>query len=87
MNLLQKTSANPKPFTISIVKHVLQRLTKVLALKIIHNNPKQFKVKCEWSRQFLKHCMNWTFKVGNTTSSKLFMDWMMHEKCMAYRVA
>lgn len=62
-------------------------MTKVIALKIIHNNPKQFKVICEWSHQFLKHCMNWTFKVSNTTSSKLFMDWIMREKCMAYKVA
>jgi len=85
-NLLQKTSAIGQPLTISIVKPILQRMTKVIALKIIHNNPKQFKVTCEWSRQFLTHCMNWTFEVGNTTSSKLFMDWIMHEKCIAYRL-
>jgi hypothetical protein len=66
VNLLQKTSAIGQPLTISIVKPILQRMTKVLALKIIQNDPKQFKVTCEWSRQFLKHCMNWTFEVGNT---------------------
>lgn len=48
VNLLQNTSAIGQPLTISIVKPILQRMTKVLALKIIHNNPKQFKVTCEW---------------------------------------
>ncbi len=31
--------------------------------------------------------MNWNFKVGNTTASKMPMDWMEQGKFMVYRVA
>jgi hypothetical protein len=37
VNLLEKMSAIRQPLTISIVKPTLQRMTKVLSKKIIHN--------------------------------------------------
>jgi len=39
------------------------------------NTTSGFKVIQKWTRQFMKHCISWTFKVNNTTTSKLPSTW------------
>jgi len=47
-----------------------------LALDVLYDNKDNgFKVTQVWTHQFMKHYMNWTFKVNTTMTSKLPLDW------------
>jgi len=41
----------------------------------------------DWSRQYMKQYMCWTYKVATIVASKLPQDWVIQGLTMAYRVA
>jgi hypothetical protein len=40
----------------------------------------------EWIRQFLDQYMNWSFRLGTTSTSKLPSDWKQQGRNMGYTI-
>jgi hypothetical protein len=69
--MLQKMKEGGQPLAISIVQPILDGMIKFLTLDVIcDTKPGGFKVTQEWTRQFVKHYMNWTFRASIITINK-----------------
>ncbi len=71
--------------TTSTIQPIFRGMIKSLALDVICDTKLGgFKVIQKWTRQFMKHYMNWTFKASTTIVNKLPTDWQEKGKFMAY---
>jgi len=62
-------------------------MNESLAIDVFFDNKLGgFKIIQKWTHQFMKHCMNWTFKVNIIIVSKLPLDWQEQGRYMAYHV-
>ncbi len=57
-----------------MVQPILRGMIESLA-EILHNGHGGFVVTKEWTKQFLKHYMNWSFHMATIVVSKLLVDW------------
>jgi hypothetical protein len=86
--MLQKMKDACQTLTTSIVQPILHGMIESLALDVICDTKLDgFKVIREWTCQFMKHYMNWTFKVNTTIVTKLPIDWQEKGKFMAHCIA
>jgi hypothetical protein len=69
--MLQKMKSVGQPLSISMVQPILRGMIESLAPEILYNGRGGFIVTREWTRQFLKHYMNWSFHMTTTISNKL----------------
>ncbi len=80
VTMLQKMKEAPQPLAISIVQPILNGMIEFLTPNVIcDTKPSGFKVTREWTRQFMKHYMNWTFRASIITTNKFPTNWQ--EKC------
>ncbi len=76
------------PLATPTIQPILRGMTESLAPNVIcDSKPSGFKVISKWTCQFVKHYMNWTFKVNTITINKLPTYWQDKGEFMAYRVA
>jgi hypothetical protein len=56
-------------------------------LEILCNGHGGFVVIREWTRIFLKHYMNWSFRMATITTNKMPTIWHEQRQNMAYKIA
>jgi hypothetical protein len=72
---------------ISIIQLGFHGMIKSLTLYVLCDNTiSGFKVIQKWTCQFMKHYINWTFRVTNTPTSKLPSTWQQQDKFVPYCV-
>jgi hypothetical protein len=74
VTMQQKTRSVGQPLSTYVVHPILKGMIESLAHKILCNGHGGFVVTREWSRQFLKHYMNWCFCMATTVTSKMLAD-------------
>jgi len=58
-----------------VFQPILRGMIESLAPKIFCNGHGGFFVTREWTTQFLKHYMNWSFRMATTTTRKMPANW------------
>ncbi len=72
--MLQKMRSVGQPLSTSMVQPILRGMIESLAPKILYNGHGGFVVTREWTRQFLKHYMKWSFCMATIAASKMPID-------------
>ncbi len=73
--MLQKMKSARQPLSTFVVQPILRGMIESLAPKILRNGHGRFVVTREWTRQFLKHYMNWSFCMATIATSKMPTNW------------
>jgi hypothetical protein len=76
-----------QPLSTRIVQPILKGIIQSFASQFIRPGCGGFSVTREWSRQFMKQYMCWTYKVATTITSKLPPNWVTQGLTMVYKVA
>jgi len=69
------------------VQSILRGMIEGKAPELIREGREGFLMTREWTRQLMKHFMNWSFRIPTTVASKLLADWEEQGRSMAYCVA
>ncbi len=77
--MLHKMRSVRQPLSTSMVQPILRGMIESLVPKILHNGffrngHGRFVVTTEWTRQFLKDYMNWSFHMATITTKKMLAD-------------
>jgi hypothetical protein len=69
--MLQKMRSVGQPLFTSMVQPILRGMIESLVPKNLCNGHGGFVFTSEWTRQFLKHYMNWSFCMATIVVSKM----------------
>jgi hypothetical protein len=78
VTMLQKMRSARQPLSTYVVQPILRGMIESLDLEILCNGHGGFVVIREWTKQFLKHYMNWSFCMPTTITNKMPTNW--HEQ-------
>jgi hypothetical protein len=67
-----------QPLSTSMVQSILKGMIESFVLEILCNGHGGFVVIREWTRNFLKHYMNWSFRMATIATNKMPTIW--HEQ-------
>jgi hypothetical protein len=73
--MLQKMRSDGQPLFTFVVQPILRGMIESLAPKNLCNGHGGVVFTSEWTRQFLKHYMNWSFHMAIIVASKMPINW------------
>ncbi len=86
VTMLQKMINVGQPLSTSVVQPILRGIIESLTPKIFYNGHGGFIISREWTKQFLKHYMNWSFRMATIAVNKMPTDWHEQGCNMVYRI-